>query len=123
MSKIFHHGAQAPATPGGAAPGAPSATTAAPTAPQAGMEQGKTTNVDVAEVLTGIAAKAGQRLDWRHSIVDLMKLLDLDSSLTARKELAKELQYGGGTNESAALNNLLPKQGLTKLPGHRGRGA
>ena len=53
--------------------------------------------VDVEAVLTGLAVKKGQKLDWCKSIVDLMKLLDLDSSLDARKELAKELNYTGDT--------------------------
>ena len=80
--------AAAPAATGAA--GAPTsqagATSSAPSATP--MSQ-----VDVEAVLTGLAAKKGQKLDWRKSIVDLMKLLDLDSSLEARKELAKELNY------------------------------
>ncbi len=56
--------------------------------------------MDVEEVLNGMAAKNSQTLNWRTSIVDLMKLLDLDSSLTARKQLAEELHYTGDTNDS-----------------------
>src|SRR3954453_23293899 len=66
--------------------------------------------VDVEAILTDLAAKAGQPLDWRRSIVDLMKLLDLDSSLSARKELAKELSYGGDTSDSATMNEWLIKR-------------
>ena len=56
-----------------------------------------------------------QTLDWRHSIVDLMKLLSLDSSLTARKELAGELGYTGDTNNSASMNIWLHKAVMAKL--------
>jgi hypothetical protein len=71
--------------------------------------------VDVEQVLDGLLEKKGQKLDWRHSIVDLMKLIDLDSSLNARKELAQELHYSGETNDSAAMNIWLHKQVMTKL--------
>ena len=60
--------------------------------------------VDVEAVLTQRAAQNKQKLDWRKSIVDLMKLLDLDSSLNARKELAKELGYSGSMDDSASMN-------------------
>ncbi len=50
------------------------------------------------------APHEGQKLNWRSSIVDLMKLLDLDSSLQARKQLAQELHYTGDTDDSAAMN-------------------
>ena len=61
-------------------------------------------SVDVAAVLTDLASKNSEKLDWRHSIVDLMKLLGLDSSFAARKELAKELGYTGSSDDSAAMN-------------------
>ena len=77
--------------------------------------------VDVEAVLDQLAAKQSQRLDWRHSIVDLMKLLDLDSSLTARKELARELQYSGDTKDSAAMNIWLHKQVMTRLSENGGK--
>jgi hypothetical protein len=66
-------------------------------------------------------AQNKQKLDWRHSIVDLMKLLDLDSSLSARKELAKELHYTGDTNDSAAMNIWLHKQVMRKLADNGGK--
>jgi hypothetical protein len=77
--------------------------------------------VDVEAVLNGLATQAGQKLDWRHSIVDLMKLLDLDSSLTARKELATELHYTGDTNDSATMNVWLHKQVMKKLAENGGK--
>ena len=71
--------------------------------------------VDVAEVLDELNKSAGQKLNWRVSIVDLMKLLDLDSSLTARKQLAQELHYSGDMGDSAKMNVWLHKQVMTKL--------
>src|ERR1022692_1939087 len=55
------------------------------------------------------AAASGEKLEWRTSIVDLMKALKIDSSLSARKELAKELGYTGDTNDSASMNVWLHK--------------
>jgi len=138
VSKIFHHaGAPAPApqtaasasgvitsapAPEGSAPATPAAA-GAPTAPAGG---GATTatpaqTVDVAAVLEGLAAKNPQKLDWRHSIVDMMKLLDLDSSLSSRKELAQELHYSGSTDDSAAMNLWLHGQVMTKLAENGGK--
>ena len=77
--------------------------------------------VDVAAVLTGLAAQNKEKLDWRKSIVDLMKLLKLDSSLAARKELAKELHYTGDTNDSATMNIWLHKQVMQKLAENGGK--
>ncbi len=71
--------------------------------------------VDVEAVLSKMAADNSQKLDWRRSIVDLMKLLDLDSSLAARKELAQELKFAGDTNDSASMNIWLHKQVMQKL--------
>ena len=67
------------------------------------------------------AAAKGEKLAWRTSIVDLMKALDLDSSLAARKELAKELNYTGDTNNSAAMNVWLHKQIMAKLAANGGK--
>jgi hypothetical protein len=77
--------------------------------------------VDVEAVLTKLAAQNREKLDWRRSIVDLMKLLDLDSSLTARKQLAKELNYTGNTDDSASMNIWLHKQVMTKLAASGGK--
>src|SRR5688572_19037300 len=106
MSKIFGRGGAeaAPAAPGTASGGtqSPSARADAAAPPSGGSSSGQ--GVDVEAVLKGMAAQSKQKLDYRHSIVDLMKLLDLDSSLAARKELAQELHYTGDTNDSAAMN-------------------
>lgn len=77
--------------------------------------------VDVEAVLQGLSAKNPQKLNWRASIVDLMKLLDLDSSLQNRKELAKELGYTGDTNDSAAMNIWLHKQVMNQLSANGGK--
>ena len=68
-----------------------------------------------------LTAQATQQLNWRTSIVDLMKLINLDSSLTARKELALELHYTGDTNDSASMNVWLHKQVMTKLAENGGK--
>ncbi len=71
--------------------------------------------VDVAAILDGLAAKNSQTLDWKHSIVDMLKLLGLDSSLASRKELAGELHYTGDTGDSATMNVWLHKQVMQKI--------
>jgi hypothetical protein len=68
-----------------------------------------------------LAGKASQQLNWRTSIVDLMKLINLDSSLTARKELAQELHYTGDMNDSASMNIWLHKQVMIKLAENGGK--
>ncbi len=77
--------------------------------------------VDVAAVLDGMLATSGGNLNWRQSIVDLMKLLGLDSSLGARKELADELGFDGDTNDSASMNIWLHKQVMQKLADNGGQ--
>jgi len=77
--------------------------------------------VDVEEILTNMQKSSGQQLNWRTSIVDLLKLLNLDSSLHARKELAAELHYPGDTSDSAAMNVWLHKQVMTKLAANGGK--
>jgi hypothetical protein len=77
--------------------------------------------VDVEAVLTKLAAEQKQQLDWRKSIVDLMKLLKLDSSFTARKQLAQELGYTGDMNDSASMNIWLHKQVMQKLAENGGK--
>ena len=78
-------------------------------------------NVDVEAVLSKLAAESKEKLDWRKSIVDLMKLLNLDSSFGARKELAKELGYTGDSNDSASMNIWLHKQVMQKLAANGGK--
>ncbi len=77
--------------------------------------------VDVAAVLTKLAEQSKEKLDWRKSIVDLMKLLNLDSSLAARKQLAKELHYTGDLGDSASMNVWLHKQVMQKLAENGGK--
>ena len=122
MSKIFGH-----ASP-------PAATTSSPAgtpAPVSGTSVGAGSAgapatatmalVDVDAVLTQMAAKNPERLDWKKSIVDLMKLVGMDSSLQARKELATELGYTGDKNDSATMNIWLHKQVLMKLAENGGK--
>jgi Domain of unknown function (DUF3597) len=130
MSKIFSH---APvATPSPAAP--PSTTIASATAPSptspaaspvspatAAPAVAPTQAVDVTAILDGLTAKNPQKLDWRKSIVDLMTLVDMDSSLSARKKLATELHYSGDENDSASMNIWLHKEVITKLAENGGK--
>jgi len=102
----------APAAPPTAAPTAPAPTAAAPSS--AGP-------VDIEPVLDAAVKKSGQKLDWRRSIVDLMKALDLDSSLTARKELAEELGYTGAKDGSAEMNVWLHKALMKRLKENGGK--
>lgn len=117
MGAIFgsHPASAAPAggAPSGGAPAgtAPSGSAAAPAA-----------TVDVAAIVdAAVAAHKGEKLEWRTSIVDLMKALDIDSSLAARKDLAKELGYSGDTNDSASMNVWLHKQVMSKLAANGGK--
>lgn len=131
FSKILHPHQPAPAAPAprpapapapaaqaapaqGAAPAQPAPTPAA--APAAPAQP-----VDVEAVLTGLESNSPQTLDWRRSIVDLLKLLDLDSSLAARKALAQELHYTGDTGDSAAMNIWLHRQVMQKLAENGGK--
>ncbi len=68
-----------------------------------------------------LAAQSKEKLDWRKSIVDLMKLLNLDSSLGARKKLAEELHFTGNVNDSASMNVWLHKQVMVKLAENGGK--
>jgi len=137
LGDIFHkifpgrHPANTQAQTGGtAAPsaGAPQAAPAPAPAPQAPAPSAGTAaaappmqEVDVEEVLTNMQKQSGQQLNWRTSIVDLLKLLNLDSSLQARKELAAELHYTGDTNDSASMNIWLHKQVMNKLAQNGGK--
>jgi hypothetical protein len=120
ISKIFSHASAAPAAPG-AAPSAPApSSTASSAAPASGTAPKPGTPVDVNAILTDLAAHSKEHLDWKVSIVDLMKLLNLDSSLTARKELAAELHYSGDTHDTATMNMWLHKQVMQKLADNGG---
>ncbi len=86
-----------------------------------GTKRHSAQTVDIAAIVDKAAAAKGEKLAWRTSIVDLMKALNLDSSLTARKELAKELHYTGDTNDSATMNVWLHKQVMQKLAENGGK--
>ena len=79
------------------------------------------TPVDIDVVLTKLASENKEKLDWKHSIVDLLKLVGMDSSLTARKALAAELHYTGDTNDSASMNIWLHKEVMRKLADNGGK--
>ncbi|MDM0022673.1 DUF3597 domain-containing protein [Variovorax saccharolyticus] len=120
LGKIFpsSHAANPPAA-GNSVPSPGASAGLAPTAaPVAGPAM---TEVDVEAMLNGLAAKSSEKLNWKTSIVDLMKLLGLDSSLGARKELAQELHYTGDTNDSAAMNVWLHRQVMTKVAANGGK--
>jgi hypothetical protein len=133
MQKIFHAGANAEAPPDAWKPGtsnesrvAASERTGIPlNAPNAaGMQTGGAAPqgpVDIEAVLNGLAAKNAEKLDWKHSIVDLMKLVGMDSSLAERKELAKDLNYTGDMNDSAKMNMWLHKEVMRKLAENGGK--
>ena len=117
MSAIF--GTSATATP---ASGGAAAPTSGGTAPAGGLSAAPAqTTVDVAPILDKAVAAKKEKLAWRTSIVDLMKALDIDSSLSARKDLAKELGYTGDTNDSASMNIWLHKQVMAKLAANGGK--
>jgi hypothetical protein len=109
----------APAAPNTAVAGAG----AAPAAPAASAAAAKpAAQVDVAAQLEQKAAASSQKLNWRTSIVDLLKLLDIDSSLDARKELAKELGCPANLMaDSAQMNTWLHKAVMQKLAANGGK--
>ncbi len=134
MSKIFNHPAAATAASPAAAPAATDSTAPAPPAltssqssasafdetavaatPAQPASAAPTKTVDVGAILADMAAKSGQQLNYKTSIVDLMKLLGLDSSIENRKTLATELHYTGDTNDSAGMNVWLHKQVMDQL--------
>jgi hypothetical protein len=124
MSKIFGHATSATAT----APGAQTqsatapeqqAQAQAPAAPAAAVAPPPV--VDVTAILNDLAKKNPEKLDWKRSIVDLMKLVGMDSSFAARKQLAEELHYTGDPNDSAAMNIWLHKEVLRKLAENGGK--
>ena len=112
MGAIFGTSAAATPAAGGSAPSA---------SPASGSAAAPAASVDVAPILDKAVAAKKEKLEWRTSIVDLMKALDIDSSFAARKELAKELNYTGDTNDSASMNIWLHKQIMAKLVAHGGK--
>ena len=134
ISKIFSHSGTTTAATGGAsaAPAAaapapasasaqPAAAAAPAAAPPTAAPAAPAKAVDVAAILDGLAAKNSEKLDWKKSIVDLMKLVGMDSSFTARKQLAQELNYTGDPNDSASMNVWLHKQVLVKIAENGGK--
>ena len=122
MGAIFGGKADAAPASGGSGGGAtPSASGSAPTAAPSAAPAAPPESVDVAAILDKAVAAKKEKLEWRTSIVDLMKALDIDSSLAARKELAKELGYSGDTNDSASMNVWLHKQVMAKLAANGGK--
>ena len=123
-SAIFGSKHAAPATGAARSPSPPpssSATSASPrpaaaaAAPAGATEATPISKADVEAILVKLAAEQREDLDWRNSIVDLMKLLKLDSGLGARKQLAQELGYTGALDGSAAMNVWLQRQVMIKL--------
>src|SRR5262245_21147261 len=129
MSKIFSHPSATVAATSGAsaAPAAAPSTagaqpSAAPAAaPPSAAPAAPAKVLDVAMILDGFAAKNPENLDWKKSIVDLMKLVGMDSSFKARKQLAQELNYTGDPNDSASMNVWLHKQVLIKIAENGGK--
>ena len=121
VQKIFHHDA-APAASAPAAPATtPSEAQPVPIAPGASGSASPAEPVDVEAVLTDMASKKGGGGNWQTSIVDLLKLLDLDSSLAARKELGDELSVHVGANGSAEENIALHHAVMQKLADNGGK--
>ena len=104
----------APAPTATAGQAAPAPAPVAKPAVVAPMDQ-----VDVEQLLNGMPQSS--TLNWKSSIVDLLKLLDLDSSLQSRKELAAELHYTGDTSDSASMNIWLHRQVMNKLAANGGK--
>jgi 3-oxoacyl-ACP reductase-like protein len=127
MSKIFSHSSSVATAPAPAA-STPTAVDLAATAavapaaiPAPAATSAPAQPVDVAAILDGLAAKNSEKLDWKHSIVDLMKLVGMDSSLSARKELAHDLHYSGDMNDSAAMNIWLHQEVMKQLAANGGK--
>ena len=131
MSKIFSHSSTTVAAAGGASAAPAAAPTAAlssaqpaaapPAPPPTAAPAGPPKVVDVTAILDGLAANNPEKLDWKKSIVDLMKLVGMDSSFKARKQLAQELNYTGDPNDSASMNVWLHKQVLIKIAENGGK--
>ncbi|MBB4233506.1 DUF3597 domain-containing protein [Rhizobium esperanzae] len=115
--------ASTPKTAPAQAPVSPSATPSpAPAASPAQSKPAATAaSVDIVPILDAAVKKSGQKLDWRHSIVDLMKAVGMDASLSERKELAAELGYNGDSGDSAKMNMWLHKALMKRLSENGGK--
>jgi hypothetical protein len=118
MSAIFGTSASATPASGGSSASGGAASSSASTSP---APAAPAQTVDVAAILDKAVAAQKEKLEWRTSIVDMMKALNIDSSLSARKELAHELGYTGDTNDSASMNIWLHKQMMAKLAANGGK--
>ncbi len=119
LGKIFKHKEEpkaAPQTAPTSTPIQPQVTPTAAPAPQAAAQP-----VDVGGILDFMNDQRDQKLNWRTSIVDLMKLLGMESSLAERKELADELGYTGDKSDSATMNIWLHKQVIQKIVDNGGQ--
>ena len=119
LNKIFHAGANAEAPPDAWKPGQTAGSAGAPARSGGGTAVAHA--VDITETLDRMAASHHEKLDWKHSIVDLMKLVGMDSSLDERKELARDLKYTGDMNDSAAMNIWLHKEVMRRLSENGGK--
>ena len=116
MGKILGNNAHASEAKGSTTATAVPPTPMTPTTPSAPVSAtAAPPKVDVELVLETMAAGTSQKLDWRNSIVDLMKLVGIDSSLANRKALAQELGYTGDMNDRAAMNVWLHKEVMRRL--------
>jgi hypothetical protein len=120
MSAVFGHAGTPPSESGA---GTSTASAAGPaTAPSpASAPAAPPQSVDVAAILDKAVAAQKEKLEWRTSIVDMLKALDIDSSLAARKQLARELGYSGDINDSASMNVWLHKQVMAKIAANGGK--
>jgi hypothetical protein len=96
------------------APAGATAAAIAQAAGQAALAKAAAREVDVEAIMENIVKAKGIKLNWRVSIVDLMKALDMDSSLAARKELAAELNYTGTDPDGSAEKNIWLHKALMK---------
>ena len=116
VNAIFGSGSGPAATQSTASGGsAASSSSSAPASASAAAAPAPISRAEVEAQIAAIEAKRGVKYNWKQSIVDLMKLLDLDSSLAARKELAQELGYKGALDGSAEMNVWLHKQVMERL--------
>lgn len=121
VSKIFrHHPQAAAAAPTAATPAAATGAPAAPAGPAAMPAPTAPTPVDIHAVLLSLAGNTPQKLDWENSIVDLMKLVGMDSSLAERRQLAHELGYTGSTDDTATMNVWLHKEVMARMAANGG---
>jgi Domain of unknown function (DUF3597) len=94
---------------------APTGTTPAASAVSSLPSSASSQSVDVTAILDDLAAKNPEKLDWKKSIADLLKVLEMDSSLSTRKQLAEELHYPGNEDDSTAMDEWLHKEVITRL--------